>query len=179
GVELGHERHDEGRHGLGEAGRRAHAPGRGWDAPLPAEVPPRRLLRVGLPDTPSLIGTSNKNADRLAVTLASVLAGLPPLSVHLKIDAEGGEWAQLEALLQSPEDLGRIRTLDMEIHFYMDEWSAAAQCQHAEELSRKVGVVEELARVFAVAGTTLQATLEKQAYRGVVAADANNARCGR
>ncbi|CAK0820682.1 unnamed protein product, partial [Prorocentrum cordatum] len=52
---------------------------------------------------------------------------------------------------------------DMEIHFYMDEWSAAAQCQHAEELSRKVGVVEELARVFAVAGTTLQATLEKQA----------------
>lgn len=95
-------------------------------------------------------------------TLHTLLQGYEPLSVHLKIDIEGSEWDQLEALLGSPEDLAKIRTLDMEIHYGLEDWNSPGRCQEEQYITWKVSVIERLAKYFAVSGTTLQAVIEKQ-----------------
>ncbi|CAK0848108.1 unnamed protein product [Prorocentrum cordatum] len=95
-------------------------------------------------------------------TLRAVLHGFEPLSVHLKIDVEGSEWNQLDALLGSPEDLAKIRTLDMEIHYGLEDWNSPGRCHEEEYIAWKVGLIERLAKYFVVSGTTLQAVIEKQ-----------------
>ena len=49
-------------------------------------------------------------------SLESHLQDRQRLSVHLKIDTEGSEWEVLAWLLSSPDDMNKIRTLDMEVH---------------------------------------------------------------
>merc|ERR1712217_469744 len=48
--------------------------------------------------------------------LSRVLAGRGPLSTFVKIDVEGREWDPLEQLLKNDKDIGKIRTLDLEVH---------------------------------------------------------------
>jgi hypothetical protein len=92
-------------------------------------------------------------------TLLTQLTGLPPLSVHLKIDTEGSEWGVLEELMDSPEDLAKIRTLDMEVHFGwenlgdLDSWASFSKQQR---LTKQVEIFERLQDKFAVTGSTLE-----------------------
>eukprot|EP00439_Symbiodinium_sp_Y106_P022548 s9367_g2.t2 len=75
-------------------------------------------------------------------TLHSHLHGMPPLSVHLKIDTEGSEWPVLDALLAS-DDIHKLRTLDMEVHF---GWTGSfpGQLSAKEQLALQVATMEKL-----------------------------------
>lgn len=89
------------------------------------------------------------SAGRKFEPLSASLKGRPPLSTHVKMDVEGSEWGVLEQLLNSTEDLDRIRTLDMEVHMlYLSN--------DGTPLKRRVEIMEELARKFAVSGSTIQ-----------------------
>merc|ERR1711920_450879 len=91
-------------------------------------------------------------------TLAQHLQGRAPLSVHLKIDVEGSEWTVLEQLLERPDDLAKIRTLDMEVHFGYSAASEAkfAQWPEKDRLERQVRIFEGLAEKLIVTGTTME-----------------------
>ncbi|CAE7151860.1 unnamed protein product, partial [Symbiodinium pilosum] len=80
------------------------------------------------------------------------LLGLPALSVHLKIDTEGSEWPVLASLLAS-EDVKKIRTLDMEVHF---GWGAVTELSQQERLAGQVATMEKLREVFYCTGSTLE-----------------------
>ncbi|CAE8638139.1 unnamed protein product, partial [Polarella glacialis] len=92
-------------------------------------------------------------------TLADHLRGLPPLSVHLKIDTEGSEWSVLDQLVGSPEDMAKIRTLDMEVHF---NWMNAGDPESVKAMSVQsrleweVGIMERLLEKFHCTGSTLE-----------------------
>lgn len=79
-------------------------------------------------------------------TLHSHLHGMPPLSVHLKIDTEGSEWPVLDALLAS-DDIHKLRTLDMEVHF---GWTGSfpGQLSAKEQLALQVATMEKLLESF-------------------------------
>merc|ERR1719161_3487146 len=62
--------------------------------------------------------TSEKNG-RQFEPLSANLQGRAPLSTFVKMDVEGAEWPALEQLLSNPEDMAKIRTLDLEVHFNM------------------------------------------------------------
>merc|ERR1712194_980145 len=86
------------------------------------------------------------------------LAGRARHSVHLKIDVEGSEWTVLENLLKRDEDIARIRTLDMEVHF---GYSSASEAKFAEwpekdRLGRQVRIFESLGEKMVVSGTTME-----------------------
>jgi len=91
--------------------------------------------------------------------LQSHLRGLPPLSVHLKIDTEGSEWPVLDALMANKEDRRKIRTLDMEVHF---GWSNAGnppelqKLPQQERLTMQVATMEKLLEEFHCTGSTLE-----------------------
>ncbi|CAL1141568.1 unnamed protein product [Cladocopium goreaui] len=91
-------------------------------------------------------------------TLLPHLAEYPPLSVHLKIDTEGSEWSVLEQLMDSP-DKGKIRTLDMEVHF---GWDNQGNFAHTRKMSKKellqshVAIMESLLEEFECTGSTLE-----------------------
>jgi hypothetical protein len=91
-------------------------------------------------------------------TLASHLKDRGPLSTHLKIDVEGSEWTVLEDLLKSDEDLAKVRSLDMEVHFGFNSASEAAFSHLPEEerLDRQVRIFEKLAEKLVVTGTTIE-----------------------
>merc|ERR1712232_151029 len=68
----------------------------------------------------------------------------------------------------SAEDIARIRTLDMEIHFSnsgLGEVKPQANDLDAfrKWITRKVETMEELAKVFAVTGSSLRKYFDKQA----------------
>ncbi|CAE7886788.1 unnamed protein product [Symbiodinium microadriaticum] len=87
-------------------------------------------------------------------TLHSHLHGMPPLSVHLKIDTEGSEWPVLDALLSS-DDIHKLRTLDMEVHF---GWTGSfpGQLSAKEQLALQVATMEKLRESFYCTGSTLE-----------------------
>jgi len=90
-------------------------------------------------------------------TLTSVLRGYGPLSLHVKMDVEGSEWDTLEALLGSETDIGKIRTLDMEVHFGFHAASSAGPALSIEkQIEREVSILERLRKHFRVVGTTLE-----------------------
>mmetsp|Transcript_95447 Transcript_95447/g.189196 ORF Transcript_95447/g.189196 Transcript_95447/m.189196 type:complete len:743 (+) Transcript_95447:180-2408(+) len=90
-------------------------------------------------------------------TLASVLRGYRPLSLHLKMDVEGSEWDTLQALLESDSDMGKIRTLDMEVHFgFHAASSAAPEVSIDKQIAGEVTILEKLRKRFRVVGTTLE-----------------------
>lgn len=106
------------------------------------------------------LGSEEKKQEgRRFETLLPHLKGLPPLSVHLKIDTEGSEWAVLDQLMKSPEDWDKIRTLDMEVHF---GWNNAGNPDHVKNLPPKerlgieVEIMERLLEKFHCTGSTLE-----------------------
>lgn len=106
------------------------------------------------------LGPEEREIDgRRYTTLEKHLRGRSRLSTHLKIDTEGTEWAILERLLASPEDLDKIRTLEMEVHFsYVPEGDdpEARLLPEQERLERRVRVMERLQERFLVTGTNLE-----------------------
>lgn len=92
------------------------------------------------------------------ITLDNLLEGHGPLSVHVKIDVEGSEWSVLESLIAREENMAKIRTLDMEIHFGFAAVSEYAGTQMSEQqrLLREVSILEDLLRGFYVTGSTLE-----------------------
>eukprot|EP00440_Ansanella_granifera_P003361 gb/GFBE01003656.1/.p1 GENE.gb/GFBE01003656.1/~~gb/GFBE01003656.1/.p1 ORF type:complete len:331 (+),score=77.60 gb/GFBE01003656.1/:1-993(+) len=92
-------------------------------------------------------------------TLTEQLAGRGSLSTHVKIDVEGSEWSVLEALLKNEDDMKKIRTLDMEIHFGFhipQEELALAAVSMEDRVTREVKILEELAQKFAVTGSNVE-----------------------
>ncbi|CAE7610916.1 unnamed protein product [Symbiodinium natans] len=94
---------------------------------------------------------------RTYTTLADLLQGRKPLSVHVKMDVEGSEWSVLEALLANASDLAKIRTLDMEVHF---GFAAASEARHRkspeEAIRREVGIFTKLASTFLAVGSNVE-----------------------
>ena len=68
------------------------------------------------------------------------LKPLKRLSVHLKIDTEGSEWEELEWLLQSVEDMDKIRSFDMEVHL---GWLSASSSRQRRELTSQQRISRE------------------------------------
>ena len=91
-------------------------------------------------------------------SLSELLTGRGEMSTHLKIDVEGSEWSVLEDLLKNEEDMKKIRTLDMEVHFGFGAASEAAHNKGSkqDQLRREVGIFEQLASRFAVTGTNIE-----------------------
>jgi len=104
------------------------------------------------------VGPQSKVIDgRRYEPLTSVLSGYGPLSLHVKMDVEGSEWDVLEALLGSESDLGKIRTLDMEVHFGFHAASNAGPVLSIEkQIEHEIGILERLRKRFRVLGTTLE-----------------------
>jgi len=89
--------------------------------------------------------------------LTSVVKGYGPLSLHVKMDVEGSEWDVLEALLGSESDMGKMRTLDMEVHFGFRAASSAGPVLSTEkQIEREISILERLRTYFRVIGTTLE-----------------------
>eukprot|EP00928_Gymnodinium_smaydae_P053748 TRINITY_DN37674_c0_g1_i1.p1 TRINITY_DN37674_c0_g1~~TRINITY_DN37674_c0_g1_i1.p1 ORF type:complete len:402 (+),score=89.18 TRINITY_DN37674_c0_g1_i1:92-1297(+) len=82
-------------------------------------------------------------------TLKAALHGRAPLSTFVKMDVEGSEWRVLDQLLKSPEDIDRIRTLDMETHMRFN-------VNDGIPLERRVEILEEMAKKFAVTGSNIE-----------------------
>eukprot|EP00930_Biecheleria_cincta_P032363 TRINITY_DN2245_c0_g1_i1.p1 TRINITY_DN2245_c0_g1~~TRINITY_DN2245_c0_g1_i1.p1 ORF type:complete len:938 (-),score=132.13 TRINITY_DN2245_c0_g1_i1:87-2900(-) len=105
------------------------------------------------------LGAEAGNIDgRSYETLASHLRERGPLSTHLKIDVEGSEWTVLEDLLKRDEDIAKIRSLDMEVHFGYNSASEAKYSSLPEEerIARQVKIFEGLAEKLVVTGTTIE-----------------------
>jgi len=81
--------------------------------------------------------------------LSASLSGRPPLSAFVKLDVEGSEWAVLEDLINSPEDIDRIRSLDMEVHLPYNT-------NNGISMERRVEIMEGLAKKFAVTGSQIE-----------------------
>lgn len=84
-------------------------------------------------------------------TMKTALKGLKPLSAFLKVDIEGSEWSVLEQLLDSPEDMAKIRSLDMEVH--LNKFDGGKD--ESGVMERKIKVMERLAKEFATVGSTI------------------------
>ena len=104
------------------------------------------------------LGPREETVDgRKYTSLSKLLSGRHDLSTHVKIDVEGSEWSVLEDLLES-EDMQKIRTLDMEVHF---GFGAASEAQHhkgskKDQVTREVQIFEKLAQKFAVTGSNIE-----------------------
>ena len=108
---------------------------------------------------PACLGPREENVDgRAYISLSMLLSGRGHRSTHLKIDVEGSEWSVLEELLENTEDLDKIRTLDMEVHFGFGAASEAAHRKGSkeEQVRREVGIFEKLTQRFAVTGSNME-----------------------
>ena len=105
------------------------------------------------------LGPKHETVDKREYTsLSELLSSRSEMSTHLKIDVEGSEWSVLEDLLKNEEDMKKIRTLDMEVHFGFGAASEAAhhKLSKKDQLQREVGIFEQLASRFAVTGTNIE-----------------------
>lgn len=94
------------------------------------------------------------------VPLKKLISGYGPLTIHLKIDVEGSEWAPLEWLMSDDAEADKIRTFDTELHFGTTaEREVVEKLQDMddeERLTREVEILEKLAKKYAVTGSTLE-----------------------
>jgi len=91
------------------------------------------------------------------------LKGHRPLSLHLKVDSEGTEWAMLKQLLDRPEELDKIRTFEMEVHFsYVPEGDdpEARLMSDQDRLEKRVRIMERMLDKFVCTGTNLEVYAE-------------------
>lgn len=106
------------------------------------------------------LGSNSETLEgRTYETLDTHLRGRQPLSAHVKIDVDGSEWSVLERLIASDEDMDKIRTLDMEVHFGFragSERRAVEGLDAQGRIQREVKLMEGLLRKFWVTGTTLE-----------------------
>mmetsp|Transcript_35210 Transcript_35210/g.65584 ORF Transcript_35210/g.65584 Transcript_35210/m.65584 type:complete len:351 (-) Transcript_35210:25-1077(-) len=108
---------------------------------------------------PVCLGSGNGIIEgRTYSSLTDLLRGRAALSVHLKMDVEGSEWSVLEALLDAPNDLAKVRTLDIEVHF---GFAAASEAAHRrgnleDPVRREVAIFERLAATLAVVGSNME-----------------------
>lgn len=122
------------------------------------------------PETDSIQG-------RRYESLESHLQDRKRLSVHLKIDTEGSEWEVLAWLLSSPEDMNKIRTLDMEVHL---GWvadsarrsSARASMSSTARLDYDIRLLEDLGKFFRCTGSSMEVLAEGWGN------DGRGAKCG-
>jgi len=112
--------------------------------------------RVCNDDTTENTGRFTAANGRTYEPLHHALEGRGKLSTFIKMDVEGSEWATLDRLLGSEEDLAKIRTLDMEVHFNLDATPKGMLPITARGLARHVEIMERLARKFAVTGSSLE-----------------------
>jgi hypothetical protein len=127
--------------------------------------PPRKNMLNGCYEWPyeaHRVCLSQSVKTKRAVTgLHKLLEGRPPLSTHIKIDAEGAEWVELADLVANPEDCAKIRTLDMEVHYNLGDIGVHTVCDQ-ETLTKRVETMEKLSEIFAVTGSTFRALLENE-----------------
>ena len=89
---------------------------------------------------------------------------------------EGSEWDGLAALVESPEDIKKIRTLDMEVHFGFGKNRQKAESGTAEEgIAWEVEIFEKLLKSFASTGNTLE--VYRQGWTPVVDCGKEGGRC--
>lgn len=83
-----------------------------------------------------------------------------PLSIHLKIDVEGNEWAPLDWLSSNNQAVEKIRTLDIEVHFgstsERETVAGIEELSDEERFTREVEILEKVTTKFAVVGSTLE-----------------------
>eukprot|EP00933_Yihiella_yeosuensis_P040575 TRINITY_DN34895_c0_g1_i2.p1 TRINITY_DN34895_c0_g1~~TRINITY_DN34895_c0_g1_i2.p1 ORF type:complete len:502 (+),score=90.32 TRINITY_DN34895_c0_g1_i2:196-1701(+) len=105
-------------------------------------------------------GEDTKDKGRKFERLHGHLVGLPKHSVHLKIDVEGSEWPVLDQLIKNAEDWDKIRTLDMEVHFWTGDALGKSKdwidLSPQEKLEKEVGIMEGLLQRFHCTGSTLE-----------------------
>eukprot|EP00440_Ansanella_granifera_P012955 gb/GFBE01014073.1/.p1 GENE.gb/GFBE01014073.1/~~gb/GFBE01014073.1/.p1 ORF type:complete len:347 (+),score=69.62 gb/GFBE01014073.1/:1-1041(+) len=87
-------------------------------------------------------------------TLTELLTGRAPLSTHVKMDVEGSEWGVLKDLLKNKDDMARMRTLDMEVHFGFG--SPPEGMTKEQQIKEEVEIFEKLAQHFAVTGSNVE-----------------------
>jgi len=88
---------------------------------------------------------------RLFEPLSSALEAQKPLSVFLKMDVEGAEWETFRKLLNNPEEMDKLRTINFEIHLNRGGPKRATK----ESLTEMVEILEKLSKKFAVTGSTI------------------------
>lgn len=89
-------------------------------------------------------------------TLSDYLNGAGNLSKFVKMDVEGSEWRVLRDLLANEEDMKKIRTIDMEVHM--------TNLPNEMPVWERVDIMEQLAKRFAVTGSTIQLQAEAEAF---------------
>merc|ERR1719356_1320320 len=110
----------------------------------------RQCYSIGYEANRVCLDTEEKTVDGYRfLPLSASLHGRPPLSAFVKMDVEGYEWNVLEQLLKSKEDMDRIRHLDMELHMTYN-------INNGISLERRVEIMEELAKKFAVTGSQIE-----------------------
>lgn len=124
------------------------------------------MHHVCVDDTSNVQGLFTDIHNRQYQSLSESLKGRAPLSTFVKLDVEGSEWAALERLLDNEEEMAKIRTLDMEVHFNRDpKVSEKDKTTNVivlrddpdqATLERHVAIMEKLATKFAVTGSTLE-----------------------
>lgn len=134
----------------------------GWgtvDACYEADYEPKHLC---LDMTKPFLVTNDKR-NLTFEPLSNALRGQKPLSVFMKMDIEGAEWEPLEWLLAHPQELAKLRTLDMEAH--MQYLTRNGQQKGDTEIEYKVKIMEALAKHFATVGSTIGFEHLKQTKR--------------
>merc|ERR1712217_376561 len=94
--------------------------------------------------------------DRTYQPLSMALKGRKNLSIFLKLDIEGSEWATLERLLANEEHMAKIRTIDMEVHIHWDTTPKGHGYMSPETLTHNVELMEKLAEKFMVTGSDIE-----------------------
>jgi len=99
-----------------------------------------------------------KQGEKQFDTVENALEGRGSLSTHLKMDVEGSEWSVLHKLLSEESQLGKIRTLDMEVHFGFEPKKDVLFQNKTwiEKLTLEVEVLENLCKFFEPAGSSLE-----------------------
>eukprot|EP00931_Biecheleriopsis_adriatica_P094854 TRINITY_DN6847_c0_g1_i1.p1 TRINITY_DN6847_c0_g1~~TRINITY_DN6847_c0_g1_i1.p1 ORF type:complete len:785 (-),score=121.20 TRINITY_DN6847_c0_g1_i1:167-2521(-) len=109
--------------------------------------------------------TSGKINQRKYESLESHLQGRERLSVHLKIDTEGSEWEVLNWLVNSPADMDKIRTFDMEVHLgWMPDSSKGSvrgTMTKEKRLEFDLEILEKLGKHFRCTGSSMEVLAEE------------------
>lgn len=112
--------------------------------------------RVCLDDSSGRSELFTAKNNRQYEPLRKQLKDRKPLSTFIKLDVEGSEWKSLEWLLDNKNEMDKIRTLDMEIHFNKEQTPDGMKPITQEILTKNVKIIERLAKHFAVTGSTFE-----------------------